>query len=173
MTLEQEVTNYAHYHRDKRNLATHFIGVPLIVYAVYGLACSVKLFTSGSFVFHAGILLAIFAAGYYFRLDFKMGWVMLLVNLFFFWAATASMPYLTSPVLFFVGVFVVGWIIQFIGHVYEGKKPAFLDDVRGLMTGPLFLVVEAAFAAGLLGKLKQYVESQAGPLTIRERTQAG
>ena len=41
-----------------------------------------------------------------------------------------------------IGFFVVGWIIQFIGHYYEKKKPAFLDDVIGLAIGPLFVLAE-------------------------------
>ncbi|WP_116387011.1 Mpo1-like protein, partial [Cupriavidus oxalaticus] len=40
-------------------------------------------------------------------------------------------------------------IIQFIGHYYEGRKPAFVDDLAGLLIGPLFLVAETAFALGL------------------------
>lgn len=48
-----------------------------------------------------------------------------------------------------IGLFVVGWIIQFVGHYYEGRKPAFVDDLVGLLIGPLFLVAETAFAMGL------------------------
>lgn len=32
-------------------------------------------------------------------------------------------------------LFVVGWILQFIGHVYEGKPPEFLRDWRFLFVG--------------------------------------
>ena len=32
--LEQQITQYAAYHRDRRNIATHFIGVPMIVFSV-------------------------------------------------------------------------------------------------------------------------------------------
>jgi len=28
------MVQYAHYHRDRRNIATHFVGIPLIVLAV-------------------------------------------------------------------------------------------------------------------------------------------
>ncbi len=28
-------------------------------------------------------------------------------------------------------MFVIGWAIQFVGHHYEGRKPAFVDDVTG------------------------------------------
>jgi uncharacterized membrane protein YGL010W len=48
-----------------------------------------------------------------------------------------------------VAMFVVGWAIQFVGHHYEGRKPAFVDDVTGLIVGPLFVVAELAFMLGL------------------------
>ena len=43
----------------------------------------------------------------------------------------------------------VGWVIQFVGHVFEGRKPAFVDDIMGLIIGPLFVVAEVGFALGL------------------------
>ena len=33
-TIEQNLTQYAAYHRDRRNIATHFVGVPMIVFAI-------------------------------------------------------------------------------------------------------------------------------------------
>ena len=33
-TLTQQLTQYAAYHRDRRNIATHFIGIPMIVLAL-------------------------------------------------------------------------------------------------------------------------------------------
>ena len=34
-----------------------------------------------------------------------------------------------------VGLFVVGWILQFIGHAFEGKPPEFFSDWRFLFVG--------------------------------------
>jgi uncharacterized membrane protein YGL010W len=34
-----------------------------------------------------------------------------------------------------VGLFVVGWIFQFVGHAYERKPPEFLRDPRFLFVG--------------------------------------
>ena len=39
-----------------------------------------------------------------------------------------------------VVVFVVAWIGQFVGHLIEGRKPAFLEDVRSLLVGPAWLL---------------------------------
>ena len=71
-----------------------------------------------------------------------------------------------------IGLFVVGWAIQFLGHWYEGHKPAFVDDLVGLLIGPLFLVTETAFALGLSAALKREVEARVGPTHRgRDRTQ--
>jgi uncharacterized membrane protein YGL010W len=44
---------------------------------------------------------------------------------------------LAAPVLWAVagGMFVVGWIFQFVGHWYEGKPPEFFSDWRFLLVG--------------------------------------
>jgi uncharacterized membrane protein YGL010W len=34
-----------------------------------------------------------------------------------------------------VGLFLAGWILQFIGHAFEGKPPEFLKDWRFLFVG--------------------------------------
>ena len=39
-----------------------------------------------------------------------------------------------------LAIFVLAWIGQFIGHKIEGKKPSFLDDLRFLLIGPLFVL---------------------------------
>ncbi|MEW5971468.1 MAG: Mpo1-like protein, partial [Pseudomonadota bacterium] len=44
--------------------------------------------------------------------------------------------------------FVVGWVFQFVGHYFEKKKPAFVDDVIGLAIGPLFVLAEFIFILG-------------------------
>ena len=59
-----------------------------------------------------------------------------------------------------IGLFIVGWIFQFIGHYYEGRKPAFVDDIIGLAIGPLFVVAEVVFMLGLRPELKRQVERQ-------------
>jgi uncharacterized membrane protein YGL010W len=32
-------------------------------------------------------------------------------------------------------LFVAGWIVQFVGHAFEGKKPEFFNDWRFLLVG--------------------------------------
>jgi uncharacterized membrane protein YGL010W len=35
-----------------------------------------------------------------------------------------------------VGLFVIAWIGQFVGHHIEGKKPSFFKDLQFLLIGP-------------------------------------
>ncbi|MGB0356383.1 MAG: Mpo1-like protein, partial [Opitutales bacterium] len=45
----------------------------------------------------------------------------------------------SAPVgLISLSIFVVAWILQFIGHKIEGKKPSFFQDIIFLMIGPLW-----------------------------------
>jgi uncharacterized membrane protein YGL010W len=36
---------------------------------------------------------------------------------------------------FALGLFVIGWILQFVGHAFEGKPPEFFSDWRFLFVG--------------------------------------
>ena len=65
-------------------------------------------------------------------------------------------------------MFVVGWAIQFVGHYYEGRKPAFADDIRGLLVGPMFVVGEALFTLGWGKPLLAEIDSRAGPTHLRD-----
>ncbi|RCI41497.1 DUF962 domain-containing protein, partial [Pseudomonas aeruginosa] len=71
-----------------------------------------------------------------------------------------------------VGLFVVGCIILFVGLYYEGRMPAFVDDLSGLIVGPLFVLAELAFLLGLRGDVQREVEERAGPTCIREHKRA-
>ncbi len=66
-----------------------------------------------------------------------------------------------------IGLFVLGWAIQFLGHYYEGKKPAFVDDLVGLLVGPLFLTAEAAFYLHLRLDVKAEMDRRLGVTTAR------
>ena len=62
---------------------------------------------------------------------------------------------IVSLPLFFIswrwalGLFVVGWILQLVGHTIEGNQPAFFNNPFYLVVGPWWLVRRAAEAVGL------------------------
>jgi uncharacterized membrane protein YGL010W len=161
-SLEDQLSNYAAYHRDRRNIATHFVGVPMIVMAV-AVLLSRPVLPVGGFSLSVAVLANALTTLYYLRLHLGLGVLMgvLLALCGVLGAWAAAQP---TPVWLAIGVggFVVGWIIQFVGHIWEGRKPAFVDDVMGLIIGPLFVTAEALFMAGLLPQLKATIEARAG-----------
>jgi uncharacterized membrane protein YGL010W len=162
-SLTDQVANYAAYHRDRRNIATHFFGVPMIVFAV-AILLSRPTVELGGLVLTPAWLLVAATCAFYLSMSVGYGLVMTVLLAVITWAAGHVAAASTAVWLGAgIGLFVVGWAIQFIGHYYEGRKPAFVDDLVGLLIGPLFLVVEAAFALGLSADLRRAVEARVGP----------
>lgn len=171
-TLTDHLAQYASYHRDPRNIITHFIGIPLIVIAV-----AILLSRPGT-DFH-GLWLSPAAAIstasvlFYLRLDLRFGLTMTLLLAACLWAGAACA---TAPTGLWLTIglasFIVGWVIQFIGHYYEGRKPAFVDDLLGLIIGPLFVVAELAFLLGLRNELRQQIEERVGPVRVQDKKAA-
>ncbi|MAR91391.1 MAG: Mpo1-like protein [Pseudomonadota bacterium] len=166
-TLTEQLAQYAEYHRDKRNIASHFVGIPMILVAVAILLSRPQWSLLGLVVTPA-LLVSIAAAVYYLKLDRRFGLAMAVVLALCLWVGYPLGAASTGQWLGWgVGLFVVGWIIQFIGHVYERRKPAFVDDLIGLAIGPLFVVAEAAFLLGLRPEVQAAVEQIAGPTVIK------
>jgi uncharacterized membrane protein YGL010W len=168
-SLVDHLSQYAAYHRDPRNIASHFIGIPLIFVAV-AVLLSRPGWPVGAVLVSPALLVALASAWFYLRLELRLGVLMTVLLGLAVWlgqalAAQSTAIWLSSG----LGMFVVGWVIQFVGHYYEGRKPAFVDDLTGLIVGPLFVVVEAGFLLGLRGDLKRAIEERAGPVALRNQ----
>ena len=129
-TIDTLLARYGESHRNHVNEWVHIVCVPLIVFSLLGLLWSV----------HASVALlgGILALYYYYKLSrpFAAGMLLMLAVML---GVLLIMPPLTIlPVS--LAVFVLAWIGQFIGHQIEGKKPSFLDDLRFLLVGPLFVL---------------------------------
>lgn len=164
------MAQYAAYHRDRRNIATHFFGIPLIVFAISALLARAE-FTLGGTPMNAAIVLwALSALWYLTRGNLALGMATALVNgVLTALAMTATQAATTTGWLVIgVGSFVIGWIFQFVGHYYEGKKPAFVDDLVGLLVGPMFVVGEGLFMLGWGRALLAEIERRVGPTHLRD-----
>jgi uncharacterized membrane protein YGL010W len=167
-TIEQNLTQYAAYHRDRRNIATHFVGVPMIVFSVI-LALATASIAAGPMVITVAAIVSVAACIYYFRLDFIFG-VTMAVTLFVMCAAASEMTARMSTATALgtaAAVFVAGWVLQAIGHKFEGMKPAFFDDARQLLIGPVFVCAEVYFLVGARPALRRYIEERVGPTMAR------
>ncbi|MBW8467885.1 MAG: DUF962 domain-containing protein [Thiobacillus sp.] len=166
------LVQYAHYHRDRRNIATHYIGIPLIAFAIAALLARVQWEAAG-LVISADWVVWTLVTAWYLTLGQRAltlttaGVLALLVIL--------AHPLGTAPLNTWLGwslgSFVIGWVFQFVGHYWEGRKPAFVDDLRGLLIGPMFVVAELGFALGAGRALHASIEAAAGP--VRRHGPAG
>jgi uncharacterized membrane protein YGL010W len=163
------MSSYAAYHRDRRNIATHFVGIPLIVFAVGGLLARPSVELGGWPLTPAAVAWALAALWYLTRGNLVLGIATSLATLALVLAALPLGLLDTKAWLAWsLGAFVAGWVIQFVGHYYEGKKPAFIDDLRGLLSGPMFVTAEALFALGWGKALVAEIESRVGPTHLRD-----
>ncbi|MFQ3208651.1 MAG: YGL010W-like membrane protein [Colwellia sp.] len=167
-SIEEQLARYKSVHLNQTNINTHFIGVPLIVFAVTLMLSTIAFeimiddILSTPLLLNFTLAMVLFAviAIYYIALHRLLALGMLayiLANLF-----VAQLFTDTEGVMYIaVGIFIIGWIIQFIGHYYEKAKPAFVDDLSQFLIGPLFLMAEVYFILGLESVLEARVTSLA------------
>ncbi|MEO7742464.1 MAG: Mpo1-like protein [Usitatibacter sp.] len=161
--IEQNLTQYAAYHRDRRNIVTHFVGVPLIVFSIILTLATVAI-PAGSIAITLAAVVSVCASIYYLKLDIALGITMAIV-LFAMCAGASEMTARMSTAAALgaaLALFVIGWAIQFLGHRFEGVKPAFYDDLKQLLIGPIFVCAEAYFLLGGRKDLRRYIEERDG-----------
>ena len=166
-TLTDQLAQYASYHRDRRNIATHFVGIPMIVLALAILLSRPQWHVGPvSPAISPALVLFGCATVYYVVLDVALGLLMAIFSAACLvagaWLAHEStMIWAASG----AALFIVGWIFQFVGHMaYEHRKPAFADDLIGLIIGPLFVLAEIVFGFGWRRPLRDSVERRASAL---------
>ena len=145
--IEALLEEYGESHQNQTNKLIHWICVPAIFFSIVGLIYSIPagflpeaLPFLGNFANWATLVL-IFVLIYYISLS-----VPLTLGMLFFSAICLALANFLSIAfpgklwLISLGIFVIAWIIQFIGHNIEGKKPSFFKDVQFLMIGPAWLM---------------------------------
>ena len=132
---------YVKYHRNKTNKIIHWICIPLIMFSLLGLLSLITLFTYNSVAISALWFFIIFAIGYYVKLSKSLALGMSIVSIcFIYFIELINQNFMNQKFEIFLGIFIISWIGQFIGHKIEGKKPAFVKDLQFLLIGPLWLL---------------------------------
>jgi uncharacterized membrane protein YGL010W len=168
-TATELLIQYAAYHRDRRNIVSHFVGVPLIVFAIGVLLARPALPAGGIALTPAWVVFALAAAWYLTRGSAALGVAVSAAVAALLWLGQQAGAGSVSVWLGWgLGCFAVGWVIQCVGHGYEGRKPAFVDDLVGLLVGPMFVTAEAMFMLGWNKPLQSEIEQRVGPTTTRD-----
>jgi uncharacterized membrane protein YGL010W len=136
--------NYSADHQNPTNQLIHVLCVPAIAWSVTAMLWPIPApfpteHAWSPFGFWASVAMCVAWAAYW-RLSRKLAAGMLVAFVATIvlnrWLAATIGP--MNVLWLGVGVFVVAWIAQFIGHHIEGKRPSFLTDLVYLLVGPIW-----------------------------------
>ena len=164
--FNRQLGRYAAVHRDMRNRATHFVGIPIIVFSLLLILALWRVQIGGREV-SVALIVTIAAVLGWLALDLGVGLVMAVVMAMAWYGAEALAGALGPPATWtaFATLFVGGWILQFVGHYYEGKRPALADNIFQAFIGPMFLVAETMVAMGYRRDLADAMGEGPSPVT--------
>jgi len=140
-TLADWFALYQQSHQNPANQRMHFLCVPLIVFSIVGLLYLVPLPGYQVQWWNVSLPTLIVALVFYLRCSWTVFLVMGFYFLMNFALLIAWYNYHPASVLpSCVGIFLLAWIGQFIGHIWEGKKPSFFQDLFFLLIGPAWVI---------------------------------
>lgn len=156
-SLESYIDEYSESHQNSANIMIHKICVPAIMFSILGILkafpvpASWPLWLDWSLIFFAGAMV------YYAFFKNPRVIVAILVLVL----PMLVVLELLRPRFFLlsVGIFVVAWIGQFIGHKIEGKKPSFFKDLFFLLIGPIWTMHSLSRQMGIDLKINSAKET--------------
>jgi uncharacterized membrane protein YGL010W len=138
--IDRLLAAYAESHRNPTNKLIHNLAVPLIYFSALGLIWTipvpewlVQYDINWAYVISLPVLY------YYFSLSGPIGAVMTLFTIVSLLTIEAIGASSVSVWQVCLGIFVIMWVLQFVGHKIEGKKPSFFEDLRFLLIGPAWV----------------------------------
>lgn len=151
-SLAEQLAVYQQQHTNKLNRLMHYIGIPMIIFSLLMLFNWISIDVATEWQISFAWIFLIAALIYYFYLNLRLAIVASVILIVMAWIAmwiARPSPTQFSASLFLI-LFVLGWILQLLGHFFEKRKPAFLLSTKQLLIGPLFVLVEALTALGVV-----------------------
>jgi len=159
----RQLASYASYHRDRRNRATHFVGIPAIVFSLLLLLALWRVHL-GTLSLSGAAIVGFMAALGWIALDLSVGVAMAVVVFLMAGAAdwfVARFGHGATWTVFGI-LFVGGWALQLLGHAFEGRRPALADNLFQAFIGPMFVMAELLIALGLRPDLARHTGGRPG-----------
>ncbi len=156
--IDQLLEEYGESHQTKFNRIVHYFCVPAIFFSLIGLLASIPRGNSLTEIIpssllpysHIGCIVIILGLLYYLRLSITLFIGMLLFSALVLFGINQIQILNIAPLwVIMLGIFVIAWIVQFVGHNHEGKKPSFLKDIQFLMIGPAWTMSHLFEAVGI------------------------
>ncbi|HAS8502628.1 TPA: DUF962 domain-containing protein [Vibrio vulnificus] len=138
-SLEQWLDAYGESHQNSTNQKIHTFAVPGIFFSIVALIWSLPSLPLPVLSLNWVWVVALPVWWFYYRLSLSVFLMMLgytLASVALAWSVELlGMPLAEMA----VGLFIVLWIFQFVGHKIEGKKPSFFEDLKFLLIGPVWV----------------------------------
>lgn len=142
--MQSWLDSYSSDHQNPTNKLFHWVCVPLIVWCVIALLWTIPVPASLARPGAWSVLVMVLAFYWYWKHSHRLAVALLIAfavmgiitNLLFSQLGASSLRWLA------VGVFVVAWVGQFIGHIFEGRRPSFFTDLAYLLIGPAWLMAK-------------------------------
>jgi uncharacterized membrane protein YGL010W len=152
----EQARNYVQSHQKKTTLYFHFVGVPLITFALMVFAGFFHLMVPDILNLSLAALGTLSLLVYYFFLHWRLAAIMVPILLCMLWLSTlVSHAGPTSSALWTLGIiFVIGALLQAAAHFLEGTKPAFTGNITQALIAPMLLVAEVCFLFGYMRDLQ-------------------
>lgn len=134
---------YGESHQNPTNKLIHWICVPAIFFTLMGLIYLVPFPIERSWIMNWAAIILLGGLIFYLFNSFSIFIGFLLIGFIVLKGISTLVNYTKSDqtaFYYFITIFVIAWIGQFIGHKIEGKKPSFFDDLRYLLIGPAWLL---------------------------------
>lgn len=137
---------YSRYHLNPVNKLIHWICIPAIMMTLLGILWSLPVpeaLGGHSTLLNWSSLLILVSMFFYLSLSLPLAIGMGVITVGML-ACFGPLESVRSGLVWqlSVAVFVLAWIVQFIGHKIEGKKPAFFQDIQFLLVGPMWLLAD-------------------------------
>ena len=142
--MQSWLDSYSSDHQNPTNQTLHWICVPPIVWSVIALLWTIpvpaQFLRPGSWA----VLAMVLAFYWYWKHSHRLAAALLLAFTVLGVFTSALFGGLGAVALreWAIGVFVLAWIGQFIGHKFEGRRPSFLTDLSYLLIGPAWLMAK-------------------------------
>lgn len=149
--MEKELSFYRFYHQNIINKWIHFFCIPMIIisiiiyldnfYILYEKLVYKGRFRRTYYKFKLINFILIYYIFFYFKIRIIVGIMMTIYFYILINFAYLLIDFLPENFVTKIAhiMFVFGWVLQFIGHYIEGRKPALLDSIsQAFFQAPLF-----------------------------------
>jgi uncharacterized membrane protein YGL010W len=137
-TLQEWLDAYGESHQNSTNRKIHKVAVPGIFFSIVGLIWSIPALSIFSIELNWIWVALVPVMVFYLRLSISIFLSMLAFSLICI-AVIYALDFSLNILYLSIGLFVVLWVFQFVGHKIEGKKPSFFDDIQFLLIGPVWV----------------------------------